>query len=55
MSKFVQMLTSMLPFLKVAAAVTPTPVDDAIVAILEGLVKDPSKAPQVLAAMNSSK
>lgn len=46
-----EMLRAMLPFLKLVAANTPTPVDDALVAILEQLLANPQKAPEALAAL----
>ena len=47
------LLKGLLPFLAAAAARTPTPVDDAIVAILTALLNKPEDAPKVLAEMRT--
>lgn len=44
---------SLLPALKRMAMLTPTPVDDALVAAIEMLIANPDRAPEVLANMQA--
>lgn len=51
MNRFINFLKAVLPFAKALAAMTPSPADDTIIAILESLLANPDNAPAVLASM----
>lgn len=47
------LLKTIIPFLKAGAAQTPTPVDDALVMILETIINNQNRAPEVLSILQA--